>query len=270
MNIRELISVIPQFPEEEDIIIIGPTASGKTKLSIFISQSTGLPIVNCDTRQFWKNLQKISCSPTEEEKSSAPHMLFNCLSDEEKPSLGYWAKQIKPIGRKIIVGGSMFYPYCLLQGIPEVDISEETKIKAKNIDSISFLKENNINIDMNDSYRVHRMVEFYLQTGHIFDDFPNKFHRKAKVVAISTNDQDLSVNIKKRIENSIEDWLEECDSNKSSNFNSVIGYQECLNYLSGSINQNELLTTIFQRTLRYAKKQLKFMKRFKADYIVGL
>ena len=66
--------------------IVGPTASGKTAFSIALSKALNLPIVNCDSRQFWRGLKGITCSPTITEMSEAKHLLFDELNADEKPN----------------------------------------------------------------------------------------------------------------------------------------------------------------------------------------
>ena len=257
--------------ENQDIVVIGPTASGKTKLSIAFAQKLNLPIVNCDTRQFWKNLRKISCSPTKEEIQSAEHLLFNCLENDERPSLGYWMNNIINLENKIIVGGSMFYPYCLSQGIPRIEISESTIKKANEVKSIPlFFEQVGIKIHQNDQYRLRRMLEFYLETGCDFQSFPKKFKRNLKIFAIDTDQNKLNFNIKKRIEKHIDLWIEECIQNSHENFSSVIGYKECLEYYSGRMNMSDLKEKIALKTIQYSKRQIKFMRRFKPYALIPM
>jgi tRNA dimethylallyltransferase len=260
------------FRESEgDITVIGPTASGKTKLAIHLSRKLGLPIVNCDTRQFWKRIQKISCSPTLDERSQAPHLLFNVLEDDEKPSLGYWMKEIIPMGRKIIVGGSLFYPYCLMQGIPQVEISENTRKLALEIENpAQYLESVGITVDTHDSYRVKRMLDFYLETGGTFGEFSTKFKRESQIISISTEQVELQDNILARIQKNLEEWIEECWQNQHSNFFSIIGYKECIEYRRGNLSKDNLISSIYLKTNQYSKRQVKFMRRFKADSVVSM
>lgn len=253
-----------------NIYITGPTASGKTKLAIEISKFTGLPIYNCDSRQFWKSMQLITCSPSIEEKSLASHNLFNFLEDDEKPSLGHWMNLL-PIGSKIIVGGTAFYIESLLRGIPITDISQKTISLVDSIENpYEFLKERleekfPKTLKKEDKYRVYRLLQFYLETGDTFETFPRKKKEEGLVIIVNPNINFLSTNIKNRVEECIESWIKEVKySSKNINFEKIIGYKEIWEFLNNKYSLNDLKEKIYLKTIKYAKSQKKFIKRLPA------
>lgn len=244
------------------IWIVGPTASGKTNLSIKLSKIIDFPIINCDSRQFWKDIKLITCSPTEEEIKAAPHLLFNILKADEKPDLGWWSRSIKALNKPqyILVGGTIFYGFNLMRGIPILD--HPTPEIAGTWQDL-----NNINSDIaskihpNDTYRVQRALNFYSQYQCDFSDIKDKIQQDLLVIALYPEKEFLQNNIQKRITSNIDLWIEEVRSNQHDNYRNIIGYQECLEYLNNNINKDQLISNIFMSTMRYAKRQIKFMKK---------
>ena len=251
----------------KNIYIIGPTASGKTRLAIELSKILKIDIYNCDSRQSWKNIPLLTCSPTELEKREANHFLFNYLENDEKPSLGRWIEDLPLKIPKIIVGGTNFYIYALLKGIPKVNISQDTIDKSNSIENkYEFLQKSLREkfpsyLKINDIYRINRLTEFYLETNCLFDDFKDKYQEDGIVFYINPTKELLENNIKNRIENNILNWLEEVKKNQHNNFRTIIGYEESLDYLNNKINFNLLKEKIYKNTLKYVKKQQKFIKK---------
>lgn len=254
-----------------NIYVTGPTASGKTKLAIEISKLTNLPIYNCDSRQFWKSMRLLTCSPTEKEKSLASHYLFNTLEDNEVPSLGRWIN-LMPVENKIIVGGTAFYIDSLLRGVPMVNISEETTQLASSIKNpYEFLKAElkedfPIFLHREDQYRIYRLLRFYLQTGCVFEKFPGKRQEEGLVIVVNPSLDQLSISIKSRIENFIAYWIEEVKfSSRHKNFENIIGYKEIIDFLNNLLSFEQLKEKIYANTLKYAKSQKKFIRRLPID-----
>ena len=254
------------------IVIIGPTASGKTQLAIDIANKTGKNIVNCDSRQFWDQLSILSCAPTEEELKQAPHFLFNCLPINEKPSLGWWINNIQSISDKILVGGNVFYILSLLKGVPIFSVALTTLEKIKNIsEPYNYLKENNFNISnisINDHYRINRALEFFLETGCTsFDQYEYKYTESLEIIFLKPNLSDLINNIHYRTQLILDQSIEEVKiTDYHPNCDSIIGYSEIKQYLSNQINYQELHDLICLRTFQYSKKQIKFMRNLEKVY----
>lgn len=256
--------------QKKNVMILGPTACGKSSLAIKIANQMNGNIVNLDSKQFWKNMKHLTCAPTEEQKKKAPHFLFNCLEDYQHPNLGWWVKEIKTIPSKILVGGSIFYAKNLLLGIPEeVIISDKTQEKIKNIfNKWQFLLDNNLaeNLHPNDSYRINRKIEFFLETGYDFTNFPNKYKENPYVILIEPSIIELEQNIKKRTLEFLDLAIEEVNLYKNNrNFYSIIGFQEIVDYLEKRLNKKELIDKINEKTLQYAKYQIKFLKKISHD-----
>ena len=124
------------------ITIIGPTAIGKTSLSIALAQHFGCDIISCDSRQFFKEMKIGTAVPSDEELASAPHHFIQNKSIFESYSVGDFEQEalakldelFKKNNVQIMVGGSGLYVDAVLKGFdefPEIDPSIRTEINAK-------------------------------------------------------------------------------------------------------------------------------------------
>ncbi len=249
------------------IVIVGPTGSGKTNLSIQLSCKTKRVIVNFDSKQFWKNCRQISCSPSVEEQQIVPHLLFNILKNNEKPNLGWFINQIKKIkSPKILVGGSVFYLRSLILGVPMVTINKEIQREVSLFKDPYAILQNidpYTKIQSNDLYRINRFLEFYLQTNCTFQNFKNKYQEDLFIIVTSIN----TTNILNRTTKNFQQYVDEIIINGNvDNFNSIIGYQDCLDYIKGIINKKECINIINQKTMKYAKHQSKFITQLQNHF----
>lgn len=241
--------------------IAGPTGSGKTELSIKLAKQLNIPIVNVDSRQMWKNMQSITCSPNSFQKSQAKHLLFNYLDENIKPNLGSWAKELQKINTDyVMVGGTTFYAFNLIRGIPMEKFSNTLKTDDWNI-----LNQMNSQIasriHYNDKYRINRAINFLHNNKCDYDQYDDKYMEKLFVIILEPNQTFLTQNIRNRIDTNIQDWIEEIQNNQHENYRSIIGYNECLSYINKEINLLTLKEQIYNATLRYIKKQKKFLKK---------
>ena len=258
--------------EKFSIALLGPTASGKTVLSLEIARKLEKNIVNCDSCQFMKEMQILSCSPTPEQTREFPHFLFNIL-ENQKPNLGLWIEKISNIDNKLIVGGNGFYLNSLEKGVPNIEISEETQEKKKNIENWwKFLKDNKMigEIHQNDFYRIERKLDFFLETGQDFESFPKKYSEKIFKILLLPDKEKIMDNIVFRTESFINKAIQEVEIYKSkgeifSYYSRVIGFSEILDYLEGNISNSKLIENINLRSFQYAKQQMKFFRKMSFD-----
>lgn len=274
--------------------ICGPTASGKSDFAITLAQKTGGIIVNSDAMQVYKDIPLITFSPTKEQKSSAPHMLYNYIELESDYSVKQYIDDVNSLlphktlqGKPIyIVGGSGFYMHSLIFGLNEMpQISPETvKLVNHNLEIlgldgiIAILK----NVDPEffakkkyDKYRVLRAYSVYCQTKKPLSSY---LKQEAKIklnlkngykILLLCPDRQLLYNLcnerSKKILQS--DYIEEIKRviNRPvlpKFVNKVIGIKEILGYVNSQISYDDALHLMQIRTRHYAKRQITWFKRY--------
>lgn len=268
------------------INIYGPTASGKTYLSYKIAKYLNGEIINFDSCQFNNYLHSITMCPTEKPTNIKEH-LFSFLNPNENFSVKDFINEFQKIdnnNKKILVGGSGFYLYCLLKGLGgEKNINN--LIKKKVADNS---KEDNwnllINLDetikeklhINDVYRVNNYLCFFLQYGYSMNNIQYKpilDPEKTFNIFIYPKRETLLTNIKNRTNNYFEKMVEESiEFHKTNEFlpnSKIIGYREIYNYINGKISKEETINLINLYTSQYAKTQVTFLKnKIKANLII--
>ena len=176
------------------ILIHGPTASGKTELSIEIARKVNGEIVNADSMQVYRELSVISARPDETEMDGVPHHLFGHVPASERFSTGQWLEQARPVIEEIqkrgktavVVGGTGLYLLALTEGLSEIPpVPEETRHEVLEIaksEGVRGLKvrlqvvdpEAAARINENDRQRLSRAYEVWLATGTPLSKFQNR------------------------------------------------------------------------------------------------
>lgn len=277
------------------ITIIGPTAIGKTALSIDLAQHFGCEIISCDSRQFYKEMKVGTAVPTDEELKSAPHHLIQHKSIFESYTVGDFEREallkldelFQKSNLQIMVGGSGLYVDAVLKGFddfPDIDskIREEIKTelnlnglnylqnKLKELDPIFFEKISNENPQtLQNPQRMMRFVEVCLGTGKPYSSFLNQKKNKRNFVPIVIGldaKRELMFNrINQRVDLMMQDGLlEEVKNlypNKQLNALQTVGYRELFDYLDGKLSLEFAIEEIKKNTRRFAKRQLTWFKR---------
>ena len=275
------------------IVIGGPTASGKTALSVALAKKIGGEIVSADSMQIYKYMDIGSAKPTEEEKEGVPHHLMDVALPTENFSLGDYLvlarKAIEDINSRgkmpIVVGGTGLYINSLINNIELTDETDTLKIREKltefvQKEGIEALYERLQTIDPESAQRIHpnnvkrvmRAIEIYESTGKTMtqslkDSQKTKIY-KAYQYGINYDREVLYERINKRVDIMIKQGLVDevqalvkmgCSRNNTSM--QGIGYKEVLDYLDGKTDENEMANEIKQATRRYAKRQITWFKR---------
>lgn len=271
------------------ISIVGPTAIGKTSLSIKLAQHFNAEIISADSRQFFKEMQIGTAAPTAEELAAAPHHFIQHISINDNYSVGTFEKEaVKTIAQlhetsniAIMVGGSGLYVDAVTKGLdyfPEVDSSirerlnlqleneglEALQLQLKTLDIESY---NTIAID--NPKRVIRALEICIGTGKPYASFLNKDKNKRpfKTITIGlTADRPI---IYKRIEMRVDLMLEAGQleeakglySKKDLNALNTVGYKELFKYFDKEWTLDFAISEIKKNTRRFAKRQLTWFKR---------
>ena len=281
--------------KEKVIVICGPTASGKTALSIELAKKINGKIISCDSMQIYKDMNIGTAKPTKEEMQGIKHYLLDFVSPDERYSVADFKrdskKAIKEIIAKgktpIIVGGTGLYLDSLIYEIEYKDIKfdEEYRKKleervekeglnelykeAKKIDPIAIEK-----ISENDKKRILRILEIYNATGKNKTQQEIESRKKEveydyKVYALNWDREKLYDRINRRVDIMIEQGLvEEVKEilNKYKKFPTAmqgLGYKEVVEYLEGKCSKEEMIEKIKMETRRYAKRQLTWFRKNK-------
>ena len=285
------------------IIICGPTASGKTALSIELAKTINGEIVSCDSMQIYKDMDIGTAKPTAEEMQGIKHYLLDFIEPDKRYSVAEFKKdaekaieQILAKGKiPIVVGGTGLYVDSLIYGIEYQDIPLDEEYrnkleqianekglevlyeKAKQIDEQAMKK-----ISPNDKKRIMRVLEIYKATGknkteQEMESRKNEVKYDFEVFAINMDREVLYDRINKRVDIMIEQGLIEEVKNiiqKYSEFPTAmqgLGYKEVVEYLNGNCSKEEMIEKIKMETRRYAKRQLTWFRKNKQTiWINGL
>lgn len=274
------------------IVICGPTASGKTSLSISLAKKINGEIVSCDSMQIYKEMDIGSAKPTVEEMQEIKHYLVDFVSPEKRYSVSEYkedaSKAIEEIINKgktpIIVGGTGLYLNFLIYNIQynemEVDLNYRRELekeaeeyglevlynRAKEIDPEAMEK-----VSANDKKRITRVLEIYNATGRNKTELEKKSRKEVPynylIFGINMERSILYDRINKRVDIMLEQGLiEEVKNliNKYSNMPTAmqgLGYKEVKEFLDGNISKEEMIEKIKMETRRYAKRQITWFKR---------
>lgn len=278
------------------IVIGGPTASGKTSLSIELAKKINGEIISSDSMQIYKDMTIGTAKPTVEEMDGIPHHLLDFVSPDERYSVADFKRDAESAIEKIlskkknpiIVGGTGLYIDSLIYGIeyPDIELDDEYRKKlmqeanteeglinlynkAKKIDPEAIQK-----ISPNDKKRITRILEVYNATGKTKTELEkisrmNGVKYDYKVFAINMDREKLYDRINLRVDIMLEQGLIAEVENlvkKYSNFPTAmqgLGYKEVVEFLNKEISKEEMIDKIKQESRRYAKRQLTWFRKNK-------
>jgi len=281
------------------ITIIGPTAIGKTSLSIALAQYFGCDIISCDSRQFFKEMRIGTAVPNEEELASATHHFIQNKSIFENYTVGDFEKEaifklyelFQKNNIQIMVGGSGLYVDAILKGFdsfPEIDsqIRKEVKLnyEEKGIDYLqnqlkqldtayyNFITETNPQTLQNPQ-RMMRFVEVCIGTEKPYSSFLNKKKNKRNftpiIIGLEAERAIIYNRINQRVDIMMNEGLlseaEKLFPNKDFNALQTVGYRELFDYFDSNSEDSRLLGNaieeIKKNTRRFSKRQLTWFKR---------
>jgi len=271
------------------IVITGPTAVGKTELCIDIAKYYGVPIINADSRQIYRELKIGTATPTEEQLKSVKHYFVGSISIDnyynasmyEQDVLTLLDKQFKHSSIQLLTGGSMMYIDAVCNGIDDIptireDIREEMKKRYANeglealCEDLRRLDPEHYEIvDKKNYRRVIHALEICYQTGRTYTSFrrQEKKQRPFKIIKIGLNREreELYHRINLRVDQMMTDGLldevQSLQSKRTNNALNTVGYKEMFTYLDGAWSLEEAVERIKGNTRRYARKQLTWFKR---------
>lgn len=277
------------------ISVIGPTASGKTRLAVDICKSIGGEVVSCDSMQIYKYMNIATAKPDAEEMQGVPHHMMDFLEPNEKFSVAAYCdmakKCIEDINCRdkipVITGGTGLYYSSLIDNVTFLDEDEDTSIRdnltnrLKN-EGASILLEELRSIDPetadklhpNNAGRIVRALELYYKSGITMSE-QKRLSRLAgetyNCTAIGLDARDrqflydrINLRVDKMVELGLLEEAEKFLSSESGKTSSqAIGYKELRPYFDGKISLDEALDNLKMETRRYAKRQLTWFRRDK-------
>ena len=289
--------------KEKVIVICGPTASGKTSLSIELAKKINGEIVSCDSMQIYKDMTIGTAKPTTEEMQGIKQYLIYFVSPQKRYSIAEYKKEalkaidkiIKKGKRPIIVGGTGLYLEALIYGIeyPEIETDLEYRKELENIEKkegLEKLYKMAFNIDeeatkkisQNDKKRIFRILEIYHSTRKTKTEIEIESRKNGPahdyiIFAIDMDREKLYERINKRVDYMIEQGLIEEVRDLLKKYDEFptamqgLGYKEVVEYINDEITKEEMIEKIKMETRRYAKRQLTWFRKYKnIKWINGL
>ena len=278
------------------IVIVGPTASGKTALSIELAKKIDGEIVSCDSMQIYKDMNIGSAKPTIDEMQGIKHYMIDIVPPDERYSVAEYKKQaeqaIEEILQKgktpIVIGGTGLYANSLIYGIEysNIKLDEEYRKKleknASSEDGLQKLYDEAIRIDSeamkiiskNDKKRIIRVLEIYHSTGKTKTELEIESRKNGvkydyKVFAIDMDREILYDRINRRVDIMIENGLIKEVEGLLAKYKQFptsmqgLGYKEVVEYFDGRLTREEMIEKIKQESRRYAKRQLTWFRKNK-------
>jgi tRNA dimethylallyltransferase len=277
------------------ITIIGPTAIGKTSLSIALAQHFGCEIISCDSRQFFKEMYIGTAVPSEDELASATHHFIQNKSIFDKYSVGdFEIEALEKLDElfaknniQIMVGGSGLYVDAVLKGFdefPDIEDGVRTEINSKfDALGIEFLQHKLQELDPNyynklekenpqtlqNPQRMKRFVEVCIGSGLPYSGFIGKRNSNRNftpiIIGLESDREIMYDRINQRVELMFEAGLVEevkqLLSHKDRNALQTVGYRELFDYFEEKCTLEFAAAQIKQNTRRFAKRQMTWFKR---------
>lgn len=271
------------------IVIIGPTAVGKTQISLNIAETFRCPIINADSRQIYRDIPIGTAAPTAEEQKRVKHFFVGQLAlDEYYSAAHYEADVIKLLPQLfqthdniVLTGGSMLYIDAVCKGLDDVPtVDKETRLKLKQklqeegleklVQELRLLDPAYYEAcDKKNPKRVVHALEICYMTGKPFSSFHRNESKKRQFdivkLGLQRKREDLFNRINSRVDVMMKQgWLDEARkviTYRHCNALNTVGYKELFKYLDNEWELNFALEKIRRNTRVYAKKQMTWFKR---------
>lgn len=280
------------------IVITGPTAVGKTQLCLRIAQTLGIPIINADSRQLFRELKIGTAAPTAEEMAAVKHYFVGTLGIDDYYSASMYEQDVmrlladlfKESEYALLSGGSMMYIDAVCNGIDDIptvdDVTRETLKRRLAEEGLEALDEelrkldpeHYAIVDRQNPRRVVHALEICHMTGRTYTSFRKADQRASSsgnrgqqrpfdIIKIGLNREreELYQRINERVDHMMEMGLMEevrgLIDKRGVNALNAVGYKELFNYFEGIWSLEEAVERIKGNTRRYARKQLTWFKR---------
>ena len=279
------------------VLLIGPTAVGKTALSVDLARNIDAEIISVDSRQCYKYLNIGTATPSQEEQGAIPHHNLSIIDPATKDSVANyetrvnrWRKEITERDNHILfVGGSTLHVQCTIQPLDDVPEADEANIarleKEINQQGIEKLDTKLQEVDPDyaqkmdgmNTQRIIRALDVWEQTGRPFSSFHSDDNTISVpndmiVFGLQRERQHLYDRINRRVDRMFDQgFLEEVQSILDRGYSlddpglNTVGYKQAINYLEGNISREQMVKDMKTKTRRYAKRQLSWFRRW--DFI---
>lgn len=271
------------------VIILGPTAVGKTDFSVTKALEYGSPVISCDSRQIYKEMTIGTAVPEKEQLERVKHYFIQTIPVTQTYTAGDYERDAISLINKlfeeghdtlVMTGGSMFYIDAVCEGLDDLPDGDPDLRKTlwERVDSeglASLVEELEIRdpqtysrIDKNNSQRVVRALEVCLVSGRPLSSFKSggkKRDFEIEKIGLTRPREELYSRIDKRVLNMVEEGLEDEVRSllpyRDLQALQTVGYKEMFDYLDGKIPLEEAIRLIQRNTRHYAKKQMTWWRR---------
>lgn len=277
------------FSGKKLIVIVGPTAAGKTALAIRVAKHLNAEIISADSRQIYKELTIGTAKPDEDELRQVPHHFINSHSISEDYDAATFGEEallkiyslFETHNYVVVCGGSGLYIKALLEGfddIPEVpdeirdQLIEEFENKGmlwlqnrmRELDPEHFKK-----IDQKNPMRLMRALEVKLGTGKSISEFQKQVVKELPFQVVKIGVDVERAKLYERIDARMDDMISKGLFDEAKNLYAyreknalqTVGYQEIFGFIDGQYDQAEAIRLLKRNSRRYAKRQLTWFKR---------
>ena len=273
------------------IIVLGPTAVGKTDYSIGLALKYGSPVISCDSRQIYKEMSIGTAVPSAAQLSAVQHYFIHTKSVTEYYTAGIYETDALALIEKlfdeghetlVMTGGSMFYIDAVCNGlghVPTADLDiRKSLIERLEKEGLEPFREDLARLDpvaystmdLSNVNRVFRAVEICLTTGKSYSSFKERTEMPARdfeieKVGLTRPREVLYERINKRVVRMMDDGLVE-EVRSLAEYRHLtalqtVGYKEVFDYLDGAASLDETVGLIQRNTRHYAKRQLTWWRR---------
>ena len=271
------------------LVIVGPTGSGKTDLSIRLARHYGAPILSTDSRQFYRGMPIGTAQPTPDQLQAAEHHFIASHDLKEDLNCGSYETQALSCLEKlfaehdwvIAVGGSGLYVRALCEGMddlpqadPELREALSRRLETEGVDALAAELRTldpayYARVDRKNPARVMRALEVCLQTGRPYSEQRTGVRRPRPFgivkVGVDLPREELYARIDRRVDRMVADGLEAearaLYPYRTLNALQTVGYREFFDYFDGRTSYEEAVSLIKRNSRRYAKRQLTWFRR---------
>jgi tRNA dimethylallyltransferase len=273
------------------VYVAGPTASGKTVVSIALAKWLDTEIISCDSRQFFKELKIGAAPPSAQELAQAKHHFIHHLSVNQPYNAGMFSRDAERVleaiflkrDEAILTGGSGLYADALLYGfddLPEADKKQRAnlqhELKQNGLQCLQKRLQNldpdyYVQADINNPHRVIRALEVIQSSGQKMSELLQKKQKpvafKTTILVMDWPREELYARINQRVDYMIARGLQE-EARTLLPFAhlqtlNTVGYKEWFAHFRGEMTKEETISQIKQNTRRFAKRQLTWLRRYR-------